>query len=88
MIQVPRPQVMFMRRPPLPLLAMALALSAVALVRADDLVLSRFSEYLDALRLHYGLIEGAHSGIGRAARSFVAEPVEGRAKDGNEPRGG
>jgi CubicO group peptidase (beta-lactamase class C family) len=55
MIQVPRPQVMFMRRPPLPLLAMALALSAVALVRADDLVLSRFSEYLDALRLQAGI---------------------------------
>jgi CubicO group peptidase (beta-lactamase class C family) len=46
---------MFMRRPPLPLLAMALALSAVALVRADDLVLSRFSEYLDALRLQAGI---------------------------------
>jgi len=47
---------MFMRRPPLPLLAMALALSAVALVRAaDDLVLSRFSEYLDALRVQAGI---------------------------------
>lgn len=35
---------------------MALALSAVALVRAaDDLVLSRFSEYLDALRVQAGI---------------------------------
>jgi CubicO group peptidase (beta-lactamase class C family) len=55
MIQIPRRQVMLMRRPPLPLLAMALALSAVALVRADDLVLSRFSEYLDALRVQAGI---------------------------------
>ena len=45
-----------MRRPPFPLLAMALALSAVALVHAaDDLVLSRFSEYLDALRVQAGI---------------------------------
>ena len=56
MIAFPRPQVMFMRRPPFPLLAMALALSAVALVRAaDDLVLSRFGEYLDALRVQAGI---------------------------------
>ena len=35
---------------------MALALSAVALVRAaDDLVLTRFSEYLDALRVQAGI---------------------------------
>src|SRR5882757_7431807 len=46
---------MSMRRPPLPLLAMALALSMVALVRADDLVQSRFSEYLDALRVQAGI---------------------------------
>jgi CubicO group peptidase (beta-lactamase class C family) len=47
---------MLMRRPPFPLLAMALALSAVALVRAaDDLVLTRFSEYLDALRVQAGI---------------------------------
>jgi len=32
-----------------------LALSAVALVRADDLVQSRFSEYLDALRVQAGI---------------------------------
>jgi CubicO group peptidase (beta-lactamase class C family) len=47
---------MHMRRPPFPLLAMALALSAVALVRAaDDLVLTRFGEYLDALRVQAGI---------------------------------
>src|ERR1700712_5149307 len=47
---------MVTRRPPFPLIAMALALSAVALVRAaDDLVLSRFSEYLDALRIQVGM---------------------------------
>ena len=33
-------------------------------------------------------LECDHSGIGRTACTFVAEPVEGRAKDGNEPRGG
>ena len=45
-----------MRRPPFPLLVMVLALSAAALVRAgDDLVLSRFSEYLDALRVQAGI---------------------------------
>jgi D-alanyl-D-alanine carboxypeptidase len=42
---------MFSRRPPLPLLAIALALSVSALVHAaDDFVLSRFNDYLDALR--------------------------------------
>src|SRR6185369_12159775 len=56
MIAFPRPQVMQMRRPPFPLLVMALALSAVALVRAaDDLVLTRFGEYLDALRVQAGI---------------------------------
>ena len=44
-----------MRRPPLPLLATVLALSAVAFVHADDLVLSRFGEYLDALRVQAGI---------------------------------
>lgn len=43
---------MDMRRPPLPLLVMTLALSAGVLVHAaDDFVLSRFSDYLDALRV-------------------------------------
>ena len=47
---------MSMRRPPPLLLAMALALSVSALVRAaDDFVLSRFSEYLDALRVQAGI---------------------------------
>ena len=46
---------MFKRRPPLPLLAVTLALSAGAFVRADDLVVARFGEYLDALRLQAGI---------------------------------
>jgi CubicO group peptidase (beta-lactamase class C family) len=46
---------MEMRRPSPFLLAIALAVSAAALVRADDLVLSRFSDYLDALRTQTGI---------------------------------
>src|SRR3954471_1268379 len=46
---------MFSSRPPRLLLVVALALSAVALVGADDLVQSRFSEYLDALRVQAGI---------------------------------
>ena len=47
---------MFIRRPPLPLLAIALALSVGALVHAaDDFVLARFSDYLDALRIQAGI---------------------------------
>ena len=43
---------MHMRRPPLFVLALTLALSVGALVHAaDDFVLSRFSDYLDALRI-------------------------------------
>ncbi len=43
---------MSIRRPPLLLLALTLALSVGAIVHAaDDFVLSRFSEYLDALRV-------------------------------------
>jgi CubicO group peptidase (beta-lactamase class C family) len=44
-----------MRRPPLLMLTMAVSLSAVALVRADDFVVARFSEYLDALRTQAGI---------------------------------
>jgi len=45
-----------MRRPPLLLLAMALSLSVGALVHAaDDFVLSRFTEYLDSLRVQAGI---------------------------------
>ena len=45
-----------MRRPPPLLLAMALAVSVAALAHAaDDLVLSRFGEYLDALRVQAGI---------------------------------
>src|SRR3954468_14164640 len=47
---------MHKHRPPLPLLALALALSVGALVHAaDDFVLSRFNDYLDALRLQAGI---------------------------------
>jgi CubicO group peptidase (beta-lactamase class C family) len=46
---------MLSRRPPLLLLAMALTLSGVALVHADDLVQSRFAEYLEALRVQAGI---------------------------------
>ena len=47
---------MRIRRPPLLLLAWALALSGVALVHAaDDLVQSKFAEYLDALRVQAGI---------------------------------
>jgi CubicO group peptidase (beta-lactamase class C family) len=43
-----------MRRPPL-LLTLALSLSMCVLVRADDFVLSRFGDYLDALRVQAGI---------------------------------
>jgi CubicO group peptidase (beta-lactamase class C family) len=47
---------MFIRRPLRLLLTIALAVSVVALPRAaDDLVLSRFSDYLDALRTQAGI---------------------------------
>jgi CubicO group peptidase (beta-lactamase class C family) len=47
---------MHIRRPPLTLLALSLAFSASALVHAaDDFVLSRFGEYLDALRTQAGI---------------------------------
>jgi CubicO group peptidase (beta-lactamase class C family) len=45
---------MSFRRPPL-LLTMALLLSMCAVTRADDFVLARFGEYLDALRLQAGI---------------------------------
>src|SRR6185369_17418778 len=47
---------MSMRRPPLLLLALTIVLSVGALVHAaDDFVLSRFGEYLDALRVQAGI---------------------------------
>jgi len=46
---------MSIRRPPLLLLATALALSGVAFVHADDLAQSKFAEYLDALRVQAGI---------------------------------
>ena len=65
-----------MRRPPLLLLAMALALSAAALVHAaDDLVLSRFGEYLDALAR-----AGRHSRTGGGDRRSDRRDVGGRVR--------
>src|SRR5262245_20725663 len=46
---------MSMRRPPLLLLTLALSLSTCALLRADDFVLSRFGDYLEALRAQAGI---------------------------------
>jgi CubicO group peptidase (beta-lactamase class C family) len=47
---------MRMRRPPLLLITMALALSVTAFVHAaDDFVVLRFSDYLDALRIQAGI---------------------------------
>jgi CubicO group peptidase (beta-lactamase class C family) len=47
---------MSIRRPPLLVIAIALSLSVGALVHAaDDFVLSRFSDYLDALRTQAGI---------------------------------
>ena len=52
----PRLKVMYTRRPPPLLLAMALAVSVAGLVHAaDDLVFSRFGEYLAALRTQVGI---------------------------------
>ena len=70
-----------MRRPPLLLLTMALVLSVTALVRAaDDLVLSRFSEYLDALRIQAGIPGLAAAIVGPAdvnwERAFGQQDVE------------
>src|SRR5262249_4110953 len=42
-------------RPPLLLLAIALALSGVAFVHADDIAQSKFAAYLDALRVQAGI---------------------------------
>jgi len=52
MMKDPSLQVMRMRRPPVLLITMALALAVSALVHAaDDFVVARFSDYLDALRI-------------------------------------
>src|SRR3954454_5129338 len=59
---------MFIRRPPLPLLALALVFSVSALVHAaDDFVLSRFNEYLDALRIQAGIPGLAAAIVGQTA---------------------
>ena len=46
---------MSIKRPPLLMLALALALSGRALLHADDFVLARFGDYLDALRVQAGI---------------------------------
>src|SRR6516162_2768295 len=46
---------MGIRRPPLLMFAALLAVSGVVFVHADDLVQSRFAEYLDALRVQAGI---------------------------------
>jgi CubicO group peptidase (beta-lactamase class C family) len=64
---------MYRRRPPPLLLVMALALSAGALVRAaDDFVLSRFSDYLDALRIQAGIPGLAAAIVGPADVTWEA----------------
>jgi CubicO group peptidase (beta-lactamase class C family) len=69
-----------MRRPPLLLLTMALVLSARALVHADDLVLSRFGDYLDALRTQVGIPGLAAAIVGPAdvnwERAFGQQDVD------------
>lgn len=64
---------MDMRRPPLLLLAMALASSAGVLVHAaDDFVLSRFSDYLDALRVQASIPGLAAAIVGPADVTWEA----------------
>ncbi len=66
---------MSIRRPPSLLLALALAVSAAALVRvhaADDFVLGRFGEYLDALRRQTGIPGLAAAIVGPADVTWEA----------------
>ena len=56
-----------MRRPPLLLITMVLALSVSVLVHAaDDFVLVRFSDYLDALRVQANIPGLAAALVGKA----------------------
>jgi CubicO group peptidase (beta-lactamase class C family) len=55
MMGLPRRGDMSMQRPPKVLIALALAVCARTLLYADDFVLSRFSDYLDALRVQAGI---------------------------------
>src|SRR3954469_12891190 len=62
---------MHMRRPHPLLLAMTLALSVVAIPHAaDDFVLTRFSDYLDALRVQAGIPGMAAAIVGPADVSW------------------
>ena len=72
---------MSLRRPPLLFVTLALALSVSALPRAaDDLVLARFSDYLDALRIQAGIPGLAAAIVGPAdviwERAFGYQDVE------------
>ena len=70
---------MFLRRPPI-LLTLALSLSLCVLVRADDFVLSRFGDYLEALRLQAGIPGLAAAIVGPTdviwERAFGLQDVE------------
>src|SRR5438046_6751053 len=60
-------------RPRLPLLALSLALSVGALAHAaDDFVLSRFSDYLDALRIQASIPGLAAAIVGPADVTWEA----------------
>src|SRR5689334_19034877 len=61
------------------LITMAASLSAVALLRADDLVVSRFGDYLDSLRQQAGIPGLAATVIrpeGTWERAFGLQDVE------------
>jgi CubicO group peptidase (beta-lactamase class C family) len=68
-----------LRRPPL-LLTMAMTLSACALLRADDFVLARFGDYLEALRVQAGIPGLAAAIVGPSdvmwERAFGHQDVE------------
>src|SRR4051812_49921127 len=68
MMVSPGQHLMHMRRPHPLLLAMTLALSVGAIAHAaDDFVLTRFSDYLDALRIQAGIPGMAAAIIGPTA---------------------
>jgi D-alanyl-D-alanine carboxypeptidase len=80
MMAVPRFKAMSMPRPPLLLVTIALVLSVSAPRAADDLVLSRFSDYLDALRVQAGIPGLAAAIVGPAdvtwERAFGHQDVD------------
>src|SRR3954471_17550306 len=77
MMAPPVQNLMHIRRPPPLLLAMTLALSVAAIAHAaDDFVLTRFSDYLDALRIQAGIPGMAAAIVGPTEVSW--EGVFGR----------